>query len=63
MKGDQTLFARQDETEAMWAVVDPIIKRWEEIPAVEFPNYAAGVWGPERADELIRSEGRQWQIW
>jgi len=63
MKGDQTLFARQDEIEAMWAVVDPIIKRWEEIPAVEFPNYAAGAWGSERADELIKSEGRQWQIW
>ncbi len=63
MKGDQTLFARQDEIEAMWAVVDPIIKRWEEIPAVEFPNYAAGAWGPEKADELIRGEGRQWQIW
>jgi len=63
MKGDQTLFARQDEIEAMWAVVDPIIKRWEEIPAAEFPNYRAGSWGPERADELIRSEGRQWQIW
>jgi glucose-6-phosphate 1-dehydrogenase len=63
MKGDQTLFAREDEIEAMWAVVDPIIKRWKEIPASEFPNYPAGAWGPERADELIRSEGRQWRIW
>lgn len=63
MKGDQTLFARQDEIEAMWAVVDPIIKRWEEVPAAEFPNYTAGTRGPERADELIISEGRQWRIW
>ncbi|MBI4849306.1 MAG: glucose-6-phosphate dehydrogenase [Nitrospirae bacterium] len=63
MKGDQTLFARQDGVEAMWAVVDPIIRRWEETPAPEFPNYSAGSWGPEKADDLLRSEGRQWRIW
>ncbi len=62
MKGDQTLFARQDGIEAMWSVVDPIVETWEGDPALEFPNYPAGSWGPERADELIRSEGRQWRI-
>ena len=34
MKGDLTIFARQDGIEAMWAVVDPIIERWESIPAL-----------------------------
>jgi glucose-6-phosphate 1-dehydrogenase len=63
MKGDQTLFARQDGIEAMWDIVDPIIKRWEENPATEFPNYVAGTWGPEKAEELIGNEGRQWRIW
>jgi glucose-6-phosphate 1-dehydrogenase len=63
MKGDQTLFARQDGIEAMWAVVDPIIEQWENTPAPEFPNYTAGSWGPEKADELLRREGRQWRIW
>jgi glucose-6-phosphate 1-dehydrogenase len=63
MKGDQTLFARQDGIEAMWSVVDPIIKRWESTPAPEFPNYSAGTWGPEKADELLQSEGRQWRTW
>lgn len=62
MKGDQTLFARQDETEAMWAVVDPIIERWESTAAPEFPNYAAGSWGPDDADRLIEAAGRQWRI-
>ncbi len=63
MKGDQTLFARQDETEAMWAMVDPIIERWENTAAPEFPNYAGGSWGPEDASMLIEEEGRQWRIY
>ena len=63
MKGDQTLFARQDGIEAMWSLVDPIIKRWEENPDREFPNYAAGTWGPDKANDLIKRDGRQWRIW
>ncbi len=63
IKGDQTLFARQDGIEAMWDVVDPIINRWENTPAPEFPNYAAGTWGPKEADDLIRRDGRQWRTW
>ncbi len=62
MKGDQTLFARQDGVEAMWSVVDPIIEQWENTPTPEFPNYSAGTWGPEEADKLIEKEGQQWRI-
>jgi glucose-6-phosphate 1-dehydrogenase len=63
IKGDQTLFARQDGIEAMWSVVDPIIERWENTPAPKFPNYSAGSWGPEKADKLINSDNRQWRVW
>ncbi len=62
MKGDQTLFARQDGVEAMWSIVDPIIERWENTPAPELPNYTAGSWGPDKADDLTRSDGREWRI-
>jgi glucose-6-phosphate 1-dehydrogenase len=62
MKGDQTLFARQDGIEAMWMVVDPILEQWENTPAPEFPNYEAGSWGPERANELIEDDGRRWKL-
>ncbi len=62
MKGDQTLFARQDGIEAMWSIVDPIIERWDNTDAPELPNYTAGSWGPEKADELIQNDGRQWRI-
>jgi glucose-6-phosphate 1-dehydrogenase len=60
MKGDLTLFARQDGIEAMWEVVDPIIARWEGIAPTHFPNYAAGTWGPPEADLLMEREGRRW---
>lgn len=63
MKGDQTLFARQDGIEAMWSVVDPIIQRWENNNAAGLSVYPAGSWGPEKADKLIHSEGRNWRIW
>ncbi|MDH5174761.1 MAG: glucose-6-phosphate dehydrogenase [Elusimicrobiota bacterium] len=63
MKGDLTLFARQDGIEAMWSVVDPIISRWESRPASNFPNYSAGSWGPKEADEFMEKEDRQWRRW
>ncbi len=62
MKGDLTLFARQDEVEAMWSVVDPVINRWENKQALDFPDYAAGAWGPQKAEDMMRNEGRRWQI-
>ncbi len=63
IKGDQSLFARQDGIEAMWTVVDPIIDRWENTPAPTFPNYSAGTWGPKEADDMMSREGRYWQTW
>jgi glucose-6-phosphate 1-dehydrogenase len=60
MRGDQTLFTRADEVEEQWKLVDPIVQSGErERP--DFPNYAAGTWGPEEADLLLRREGREWR--
>jgi glucose-6-phosphate 1-dehydrogenase len=60
IRGDLTLFVRQDEVAAMWEIVDPIVKRWAEAAAVDFPNYASGTWGPEEAERLLAQEGRHW---
>lgn len=60
LKGDLTLFVRQDTVEAMWEIVDPIIARWESSAPSNFPNYAAGTWGPQEAGLLIEQEGRRW---
>ena len=51
MVGDAVLFAREDEVEAAWAVVDPVLRA--QTPVYE---YAQGSWGPEQANALI-SEG------
>jgi len=61
MVGDATLFQRADQVEAGWAVVDPIQKAWSEAMPTKFPNYAAGSWGPDEADELLRQDGREWE--
>jgi glucose-6-phosphate 1-dehydrogenase len=59
--GDASLFTRADEVEGAWARVTPIIESWMDQPAPEFPNYEAGSWGPEAADELLAREGRRWR--
>ncbi len=59
--GDQTLFTRGDEVEHAWRVVMPILNAWEKKPAADFPNYAAGTWGPEAADKFLEREGRRWR--
>jgi len=61
MLGEATLFTRSDEVEAAWAVVDPIIDFWANKRPDHFPNYAAGTWGPEVANEFIAREGARWR--
>jgi glucose-6-phosphate 1-dehydrogenase len=61
MRGDATLFTRSDEVEAAWEITDPIEEGWHHMPPPSFPNYEAGTWGPEEADELIERDGRQWR--
>ena len=61
MVGDATLFQRADMVEAGWRVVDPILDAWKATPATDFPNYAAGSWGPSAADDLLKRDGRKWR--
>jgi glucose-6-phosphate 1-dehydrogenase len=60
MLGDATLFTREDEVEEQWKLVDAIVGAWER-DRPSFPNYAAGTWGPARADELLARDGRSWR--
>jgi len=59
--GDASLFTRADEVEAAWSVVTPIINSWADTAPPHFPNYAAGTWGPEAAEELLQRDGRRWR--
>ena len=63
MQGDQTLFPRSDWIHLAWGLIDPIIQRGvTEGGAHEFPNYAAGTWGPPAADALLQRDGRRWRV-
>ncbi len=60
VRGDATLFMRSDQVETAWAVVAPVLEAWANTPPAEFPNYAAGTWGPAAAERLLAREGRAW---
>lgn len=62
LEGDATLFMRADQVEAAWAAVMPILDAWKSAVAPHFPNYAAGTWGPEAADELVHRDGFRWAL-
>ncbi len=61
MKGDPTLFQRADGVEAGWCVVEPILDVWKALPPRSFPNYAAGTWGPQEANDLLERDGYRWR--
>ena len=60
MLGDATLFQRSDMVETAWSVVAPIQDVWDALPPRKFPNYPAGSWGPEEADEMLARDNRHW---
>ena len=60
MIGDATLFMRADQVEAAWEFLMPILEVWRDNPAPDFPNYAAGSWGPETSESLIARDGNNW---
>jgi glucose-6-phosphate 1-dehydrogenase len=52
MRGDATLFTRDDEVAEQWRIIDPILERWASEDGA-LPTYAAGSAGPEEANELM----------
>ena len=61
MIGDATLFQRANMVEAGWSVVNPALDVWKALPPRNFPNYAAGTWGPKESEELMERDGRRWR--
>jgi glucose-6-phosphate 1-dehydrogenase len=54
LAGDATLFARDDEVEEAWRIVDPILGNLAPVH-----TYAPGSWGPAEAGILIGKDGPQ----
>jgi glucose-6-phosphate 1-dehydrogenase len=59
MRGDPTLFTRNDEVEAQWQICDPIVTAWEQAPG-PLSQYEAGSQGPPEATGILR-EGHSWR--
>jgi glucose-6-phosphate 1-dehydrogenase len=63
MRGDATLFTRNDEVEAQWRICDPIVKAWANDvrpPTPPVAIYEAGSQGPKEAERLLR-EDHHWR--
>ena len=52
MSGDRMIFTREDNVEAAWAVVEPVLK--DHPPSFPYPR---GSWGPKEAEALIAKYG------
>jgi glucose-6-phosphate 1-dehydrogenase len=59
MRGDATLFTRDDEVEAQWRICDPILQAWGRDDGA-LPTYPAGSSGPEAANRLLE-DGQRWR--
>ncbi len=75
MRGEPTLFTRNDEVEAQWRICDPILQAWSETPGPQtdeptderidgraggLPQYEAGSQGPREANDLLL-DGHHWR--
>jgi glucose-6-phosphate 1-dehydrogenase len=60
MKGDPTLFTRDDEIEQSWELLAPIFEVWSGKNPPPLCTYEAGSWGPAAADELLKAGGHSW---
>jgi len=63
LKGDASLFTRNDGIEAAWRLIDPIISGWESDPqAPPLCAYPINSWGPTDADALLAKSGHAWRM-
>ncbi|MCA9200988.1 MAG: glucose-6-phosphate dehydrogenase [Planctomycetales bacterium] len=59
-EGDPGLFARSDEVELAWSIIDPIIAGWASKSAPRLYWYETGSWGPKESTDWMYSQGREW---
>ena len=58
--GDASLFARSDEVETAWSIVDPIQAAWDAGAQPPLLIYEPGGWGPSESAEWMARQGRAW---
>ena len=62
MIGDNILFQRADSVEAGWRAVQPFLDAWKKAARNGLESYRAGSGGPEKADALLKRDGRAWRV-
>jgi len=60
MNGDASLFARHDEVELAWSIIDPILAAWNSPAAPPLDTYVKGEWGPDQCARWMQEQGRTW---
>ena len=55
IRGDQTLFVREDSVESSWIIVDPVLPGVGQATPVR--EYDPNTWGPVEADAIIADDG------
>jgi glucose-6-phosphate 1-dehydrogenase len=60
MNGDASLFARSDEVEVAWSIIDPIIAAWQSTGQPQLQAYPRGDWGPAASNDWMQQQGREW---
>jgi glucose-6-phosphate 1-dehydrogenase len=58
--GDASLFARSDEVELAWGIIDPILAAWKSPAAPPLYHYPIGLWGPVEATKWMHEQHREW---
>jgi len=60
MRGDPTLFTRDDETMAQWEIIDPILRLWQREDTPPPETYSSGSQGPSSQDSILMP-GDHWR--
>ncbi len=60
LQGDASLFARSDEVEMAWRIIDPIIAAWRSPAAPDLYTYPLSMWGPEFSTQWLDDQSRSW---
>jgi glucose-6-phosphate 1-dehydrogenase len=60
LDGDASLFARADEVEKSWEIIDPFVRAWASADMPPPEPYEPGAWGPMASVEWMAAQGRTW---
>jgi glucose-6-phosphate 1-dehydrogenase len=60
VQGDASLFARGDEVELAWGIIDPILEAWKSPAAPPLLVYETGLWGPPETSQWMFDQKREW---